>query len=86
MKTTTVRLKATSPLIWKHGREISSVLWEWKPREGWFSLVNNDGGDLIVIKLDECESATEYGVMTRINCIEDVDLLKLAQDEIEGRR
>lgn len=86
MKTTKVRLKSTSPLIWEHGREIVSVLWEWRPREGWFSLVNNSGGDLIVIKLDECESATEYGVMTRIDRIEDVDLLELAREEVAGRR
>lgn len=86
MKTTRVRLKPSSPLFWTLGREVVSVLWEWRPKEGWFSLVNNDGGDLIVIKLDECESATEYGVMTRINHVEDVDLLKLAADEIAGRR
>jgi len=54
----------------------------WRPVEGWLSLMGakvDAGPDKIWLR--DVKEATDYGVMTRINVVEDVDLLERAREE-----
>lgn len=84
MKNVRVHLKTDSALIWKHGLVLNGALWEWRPAQGWFSIVDNEGGPPIQIPLEDCISAIEENVMTRYNHIEDVDLVKSWMEERDG--
>lgn len=59
-------------------------MWTWRPKEGWFSLClsedeepNKEGR----FYLREVESAVAAGQRTRVDRIEDVDLLVRARTE-----
>jgi hypothetical protein len=65
-------------VILKSGEELCAPIWMWRPKEGWFSLVGDPDRR---IKLDECVSAVEKGVMTHPGVFEDVDLLEKAREE-----
>lgn len=44
----------------KNGKKYSNPIWEWNPKEGFFTLVDStfeNDGNLIRIELDEVESA-----------------------------
>lgn len=62
----------------KNGSRLSGPLWEWRPKEGWFSLA---GQDTEKILLSEVESAIQKGVRVAIDRVEDVDLLTRARRE-----
>jgi hypothetical protein len=62
----------------KDGREYCSPLWEWKPNEGWFSLV---GEELIVVQLAEVETATEMQWQYAAVGYELVDLVEKAKTQ-----
>jgi hypothetical protein len=68
-------------VILKDGTIISGPLWTWKPKEGWFSLINESGGDPIKIQLINVKSAIEDDVRVAINKVENVDLLERAHKE-----
>ena len=57
-------------------------MWKWRPKQGWFSLVGDvDDDGPVIIYLKDVESAIEYGQRTRIDKIEDVDLLERARKD-----
>lgn len=48
----------------KNGKKYSAPIWEWKPREGFFTLVDSsfeNDGKLIRIELADVESAVTPG-------------------------
>jgi hypothetical protein len=64
------------------GFEISGDLWDWRPHEGYFTIVDNDGGDPIRIELEDCESAIMIGSrLTKDSVGEEIDMLKKAQKD-----
>ena len=67
----------------KNGDRLSSCLWIWRPKEGWFALI--DDGFIKkcygTIFLRDVKSAIERDVHVTYNKIEDVDLLKRAKEE-----
>ena len=62
----------------KNGKVLSGPMWTWRPKEGWFEIAGEDFG---VIKLEDVDSAIEYGVQTSHSVIEDVDLLQKARQQ-----
>jgi hypothetical protein len=68
----------------KDGRQFSGPLWTWRPTEGWFTVVDEEGvngGNPIEIKLSEVESAVNLGQMVHPGVVEDVDLLAQARKD-----
>lgn len=65
----------------KDGRTFCGPLWEWRPKEGWFSLVLDMPDPPDRFLLADCESAVDHGVRVSINRIEDVDILERAKRE-----
>lgn len=65
----------------KDGRSYYGPIYMWRPKEGWFSIPSDDTPGSERIELSEVESAINYGIRTRVDRIEDVDLLELARKE-----
>ncbi len=73
----------------KNGRTWFGPMWEWRPKEGWFSLVmdHTQYDDLreedcpLRIHLRDCISAVDQKQRVRIDAIEDVDLLARARED-----
>lgn len=61
----------------KDGREFDAPLWMWRPLEGWFELAGQDER----LYLKDIESAVEFGVRTSRTKVEDVDLLRRAEQD-----
>jgi hypothetical protein len=69
-------------VVLKDGTRICGPIWEWRPEEGYFTVVDSEGGPLITVQLDNCVSAVQCG--TRISATQvniDVDLLERARKE-----
>lgn len=63
----------------KNGKVLSGSLWEWRPREGWFTLTTNDG--LEEIRLAEVAAAFQQGQRVVVDRVQDVDLLQRARKD-----
>ena len=63
----------------KNGKQLSGSIWEWRPKDGWFTLTTHEG--LEEIRLEEVESAIQCEQRVSIDRIGDVDLLKRATKE-----
>ncbi len=57
----------------KDGTEIVATIWTVNREERWFSIVDLAGTK---IKMDDCESVITKGLRTRIDKVEDADMLK----------
>lgn len=73
----------------RDGRRLYGPLWEWRPEDGFFSLVdsyNENDGNLIIVRLDDCAEAVEERVQVAWNKVMDVDLLERARRDLGERR
>lgn len=61
----------------KNGQTFKAPIWEWRPRDGWFGLVGHD----TPIYLRDVASAVDRNQRTKLNVVEDVDLLARARRE-----
>ncbi len=70
-------------VIMRDGRTYEGPLWEWRPLDGWFTLVYDcdDGPDDGRIWLRDVVSAVDRDQRTRIGVIEDLDLVAKARAE-----
>ena len=57
----------------KNGEEIIAVIWEVNRKERWFSIVDVAGTKIM---MDDCESVVTKGLRTRIDKVEDADMLE----------
>ena len=68
----------------KDGRAFCGPLWTWRPTEGWFAVVDEEGvngGNPIEIRLSEVESAVSLEHIVHPGVVEDVDLIARARKE-----
>jgi hypothetical protein len=69
----------------KNGKEYSAPKWEWRPADGYLTLIdqeNENGGDPITLRFEDMESAVEIGMRTRMSLPpETVNLLEKARKE-----
>jgi len=64
----------------KDGRLFCGDLWLWRPTEGWFSIVDDEAPEKIM--LDDVESATNRGVRHNpLGETRDEDLLERARKQ-----
>lgn len=71
-------------VVLKDGRTLTGPLWSWRPAEGFFTLVDEEGvneGNPIDVRLSEVVSAVDYGIRVSVTRTEDVDLLARARAE-----
>lgn len=69
-------------VILKDGTHICGPIWMWRPAEGYFTVVNTEGGPQITVQLADCVSAVQRGARTSVTHVNvDVDLLERARKE-----
>lgn len=66
-------------VVMKDGRQFEGPLWEFRPKEGWFSISDNDAPN--PIRFSEVQSAVTRRVQVQFDLITDVDLLERAKNE-----
>lgn len=54
----------TTRVVLKDGRPLSGSIWEWRPSEGWFSLVTERGNESV--NLRDVSSAVTSGARVSI--------------------
>ncbi len=65
--------------VMKDGRRFSAVVWDFKPAEGYLTIVAEDGREDPRIALRDIESAVTENERLSINTIGDDDLLARAR-------
>ena len=51
----------------KDGRTLVGPIWDWRPLEGWFSILDDDAGEQRVVKLKDVQSAVTQGARVSIH-------------------
>ena len=64
-------------VIMKDGTKFCGPLWAWRPKDGWFEIIDDSGGHRIL--LADVASAIQHGQRVTRFRIEDVDLLVQAR-------
>lgn len=55
----------------KDGREVCGSIWEWRPKEGWFTLTDDEnvnGGGPVRVELADCVSVGTMDARFRPEC------------------
>ena len=63
----------------KNGKTYCAPIWGWRPIDGWFSLVQDDGP--IEIQFNDVEEAFEYERVDTTGQLRKVDLLERARND-----
>jgi len=63
----------------KDGKTYCGSLHTWRPKEGWFSVMDNESPDKIFLR--DVKSAVNSGLRVRVNEVIDQNLLDRALEE-----
>lgn len=69
----------TTYLKFRDGREVSGYIWEWRPREGWFTLNDDVTGEQHKVTLADLLSGYTKGERISKDHIGDQDILERAR-------